>query len=149
MIRMKAKQFYFIFTFIIVSSTGFSQTVDSTRIIQHFSGTASITNNGISLIPSFSLGKPAVLILMSLGGFIVPDPPGFDDVQFLGFLPGATHVYEFGFIVKECSQLVYILVGHPLPFLPGEINDFLLGIDVAGCRRNVIGRGTGDAGNQE
>lgn len=44
------------------------QTNDSSKTIQHFSGTASVTNNGISLVPSFSLGRPAALFLMSFGG---------------------------------------------------------------------------------
>lgn len=48
--------------------TCFSQSQDSTKIIRHISGAASLTNNGISLIPSFPLGKPATLLLMSLGG---------------------------------------------------------------------------------
>ncbi len=46
----------------------FSQVADSTKPIKHFSGTASITNNGIALVPNFSLEKPAVLFIMSLGG---------------------------------------------------------------------------------
>ncbi len=34
----------------------------------HFAATtATITNNGISLIPTFSLGKPATILTMSLG----------------------------------------------------------------------------------
>ena len=31
------------------------------KILDDFRGTASITNNGISLVPSFSLGDPALL----------------------------------------------------------------------------------------
>ena len=46
----------------------FSQKADSTKPIKQFSGTASITNNGIALVPNFSLEKPAVLFIMSLGG---------------------------------------------------------------------------------
>jgi hypothetical protein len=46
----------------------FSQKADSTKPIKHFLGTASITNNGIALVPNFSLEKPAVLFIMSLGG---------------------------------------------------------------------------------
>ena len=45
-----------------------SQTGDSISTIHHFSGNTSVTNNGISLVPSFSLGKPAVMAIMSLGG---------------------------------------------------------------------------------
>ena len=46
----------------------FSQVADSTKPVKHFSGTASITNNGIALVPNFSLEKPAVIFIMSLGG---------------------------------------------------------------------------------
>ena len=45
-----------------------AQTVDTVRKSYHFSGSVQATNNGISLIPTFSLGKPAVLAIMSLGG---------------------------------------------------------------------------------
>ena len=46
----------------------FTQTKDSIQFAHHFSGSASLTNNGISLVPNFSLGKPAVLFLLSFGG---------------------------------------------------------------------------------
>ncbi len=65
---MKAKQSFLIIILTITSLSGFSQKDDSIKIFHHFSGAASVTNNGISLIPSFSLGKPAALLLMSLGG---------------------------------------------------------------------------------
>lgn len=34
----------------------------------HFNGNLSVTNNGFSLIPTFSLGKPALISTFSLGG---------------------------------------------------------------------------------
>ncbi len=34
----------------------------------HFDGNASITNNGFSFIPLFSLGKPATIVEMNIGG---------------------------------------------------------------------------------
>lgn len=46
----------------------FSQKSDSANKIRHFSGSVSITHNGISLIPTFSLGKPASIIMLSMGG---------------------------------------------------------------------------------
>lgn len=46
----------------------FSQTGDSTETISHFSGSISVTHNGISLVPTFSLGKPAAIFLVSVGG---------------------------------------------------------------------------------
>lgn len=53
---------------LLLSDIAFSQTTDSTKTISHFSGTISATHNGISLVPSFSLGKPAVLFNFSIGG---------------------------------------------------------------------------------
>ncbi len=45
----------------------FTQTVDSLKSLRHFSGTISVTNNGLSFIPTFSLGKPASIINLSVG----------------------------------------------------------------------------------
>ena len=44
-----------------------AQKIDSTKRIGHFSGAAGVTNNGISLIPTFSLDKPAAIFNMSVG----------------------------------------------------------------------------------
>lgn len=65
---MKTKQLLLVFFLAGTSLCSFSQTTDSGKVIHHFSGSASITNNGISLVPGFSLGKPAVLAIMSFGG---------------------------------------------------------------------------------
>ena len=42
-----------------ISLTAFSQNTDSTKTL--VSGAVSVTNNGISLVPTFSLGKPAAI----------------------------------------------------------------------------------------
>lgn len=57
-----------ILTFLHLSFCAFSQEKDSTKRILNFRGTASITNNGFSFIPSFSLGKPATIVTLSAGG---------------------------------------------------------------------------------
>jgi len=44
-----------------------SQTADSTKQLTHFTGSAGITNNGISVVPTFSFDKPAGILLMSVG----------------------------------------------------------------------------------
>jgi hypothetical protein len=44
-----------------------AQRADSSKIIHHFSGLLGVTNNGISIIPTFSLGKPALSALFSIG----------------------------------------------------------------------------------
>lgn len=64
---MKVKKSLLIVTLFISSLNCISQKRDSTKSIYYFSSVTSVTNNGISLIPSFSLGKPATLLLMSFG----------------------------------------------------------------------------------
>lgn len=65
---MKVKRFLFLLVLSSISLCSFSQRSDSVKAIQHFSGAASITNNGISFIPSLSLDKPAAQVILSLGG---------------------------------------------------------------------------------
>jgi hypothetical protein len=61
------KYTFSLFGFLILSFVSFSQTSDSTKISGHFGGAATITNNGISFIPNFTLGKPAAVFDMSAG----------------------------------------------------------------------------------
>jgi len=44
----------------------YSQVPDSAKQLTHFAGSAGITNNGISVVPTFSFGKPAAIFLMSV-----------------------------------------------------------------------------------
>lgn len=62
------------FVFLLLTHFCFSQNADSTtrkadstKKISHFSGSVGVTHNGISLIPTFSLGKPAITIMLSTG----------------------------------------------------------------------------------
>jgi hypothetical protein len=57
-----------LFVFCLFSTVCFSQKTDSTRHALHFSGTVTATNNGFSLVPTFSLGKPALMTNLSLSG---------------------------------------------------------------------------------
>jgi hypothetical protein len=50
-----------------LSLSSFSQMRDSTKSANYFGGSITVTNNGISLIPTFSLGKPAVLFDLTAG----------------------------------------------------------------------------------
>ncbi len=45
-----------------------AQQIDSPKPVTHFAGNISLTNNGISIIPTFMLGKPALLFDLSIGG---------------------------------------------------------------------------------
>lgn len=56
-----------LFCFILSFSYSFSQSLDSTQTPSFFRGQITATNNGVSLIPSFSLGKPAVLFDLNIG----------------------------------------------------------------------------------
>jgi hypothetical protein len=50
-----------------VASAGYTQEKkDTTRTAFKFSGNLNFTTNGISPIPAFSLGKPAILVNLSL-----------------------------------------------------------------------------------
>jgi hypothetical protein len=51
-----------------------SQSSDSTLKVNNFKTVVSVTNNGISLIPTFSLGEPAIIFDASIGRRITFDP---------------------------------------------------------------------------
>ncbi len=50
-----------------ISHFVFSQNMDSTKLTSKFAGTIAVTNNGISFIPTFYLGKPALIFNLVLG----------------------------------------------------------------------------------
>ncbi|MEI7587815.1 hypothetical protein [Runella sp.] len=50
-----------------IAQSAYSQVTDNPKKSGHFSAAASVTNNGISFIPTFSLGKPAAIFDMSAG----------------------------------------------------------------------------------
>jgi hypothetical protein len=55
-----------VFTFLLFTHVSFSQKSDSTKSISYFSGSVGVTNNGISIVPTFSLGKPAAIFMLSV-----------------------------------------------------------------------------------
>lgn len=63
---MKNKLLSFVLLFCFPCA-GIAQQDDSTKKPYHLTGTVNVTNNGISLVPNFSLNKPAVIINMSAG----------------------------------------------------------------------------------
>ncbi len=58
----------------LFSGPSFSQGTDSVKNFFHVSGAVTVTNNGISLIPTFTLGKPAVIFDASFGKRLSFDP---------------------------------------------------------------------------
>lgn len=57
-----------IFVSLVLSSHSFAQESATERPTRQISGIITATNNGISIIPSFSLGRPAVFFDLSMGG---------------------------------------------------------------------------------
>jgi hypothetical protein len=56
-----------LFIFLQISPFTFAQQIDSIKAVKNFSAAVNVTNNGISLLPNFSLGKPAAIFNMVLG----------------------------------------------------------------------------------
>jgi hypothetical protein len=65
------------FSLSLVSQSAFSQQVDSVKSEKHFGGTVTVTNNGISLLPSFSLGRPAAVFDLNVGNKKLTFEPQF------------------------------------------------------------------------
>lgn len=62
--------FFLVLIFVSLSfiPEALAQVAQREPMIRHFNGTITATNNGISLIPSFTLGRPAVFFDLSVGG---------------------------------------------------------------------------------
>jgi hypothetical protein len=63
-----------VISFLSWAQISFSQKVDSTKKINHFGASVSVTNNGIAFVPAFSLGRPAVVFDLSAGRKLSFDP---------------------------------------------------------------------------
>lgn len=63
---MQKKTLLLLFFFSGITCT-FAQKIDSIKNVTYFSGSAGVTNNGISFVPSFSLNKSAAIFNMSIG----------------------------------------------------------------------------------
>ena len=57
----------FAITFLLIVPSSFSQKIDSTKKEFHLKGAVTVTNKGISLVPTFTLGKPAAIFDLSMG----------------------------------------------------------------------------------
>lgn len=57
-----------LFGFLPLANVSFSQKADSTKQVIKFGGSVSVTNNGFSLVPTFSLGEPAVNTFFNISG---------------------------------------------------------------------------------
>ena len=59
------RQALFISLLLILSFAGYGQQIDTTKPVTYFSGNLSLTSNGFSIIPTFSLNSPAVITQLS------------------------------------------------------------------------------------
>lgn len=59
--------FFAITLFTLNGGIVFAQQIDNSKAYTQFSAVTTITNNGISIIPTFSLGKPAGIVEMAVG----------------------------------------------------------------------------------
>jgi hypothetical protein len=55
------------FSYFAFSQVPDSSKADNVKNLSHFNGAVTVTNNGISVIPTFTLGKPAVIFDLSMG----------------------------------------------------------------------------------
>ncbi len=92
------------FCFFLFTLCSFAQTIDTTQTPSFFRGQITATNNGISLIPNFSLNKPAALFDLSIGkGRLSFDP------MFRFGLDGKPWTLIFWFRYKVVDQRKFTL----------------------------------------
>jgi len=89
-----------------------AQEPENTQRLYHFDGSVGVTNNGFSFIPLFSLGKPAAVVNLSVGGDRFSFDPQFRfDLD--GFKPWTfIFIWRYKIIQKERFQMK---VGAHLP----------------------------------
>jgi hypothetical protein len=63
--------------FLISARITFSQEAGNSKSIDHVGGAVTVTNNGISLIPSFTLGRPAAMFDLNVGNKRLTFEPQF------------------------------------------------------------------------
>lgn len=98
----------------------------------HFSGTITATNNGISLIPSFTLGRPAVFFDLSVGG----ERLSFDPMLRFG-MDGKPWAFVFWGRYKVIKDKRFTLnVGLHPAFIFGEIPMMINGKEESVMRAN-------------
>ena len=66
--------FILILSLLSLFQYSFAQTADNKSVASNFGGAVTVTNNGISFIPTFSLGKPAVIFDMAVGRKLTFEP---------------------------------------------------------------------------
>lgn len=98
------------FISLVASLPAFAQQQDSLQHVHHVSGNVSITQNGISLIPTFSLGKPATIINLSVGNERLTIDP---DIRFSLTAQPWTILFWARYRVKNSGRFRLSVGAHP------------------------------------
>ncbi|MEY4646453.1 MAG: hypothetical protein RIQ98_289 [Bacteroidota bacterium] len=96
--------------FLLFSQFSYSETTtDSTQKEMQFATTALVTNNGISVVPIFTLGKPATIINFTVGRRLTFEP------EFRVSLEGKpwSFIYWFRYKVAKTSKYSLNIGAHP------------------------------------
>jgi hypothetical protein len=109
MIFIKYRYSFLLFILLSIPGINFSQNTDSTKVISNFGSAVTVTNNGISFIPTFSLGKPAAIFDMSVGRKLSFEP------QFRFALEGKPWSFIFWWRYKlvKTNKVAVTLGAHP------------------------------------
>lgn len=67
-LKKRTRTTYLLFVLLNLAFSLFAQTTDSTKKVLNFSGGINANNNGFSLVPTFSLGKPAIQTGFNISG---------------------------------------------------------------------------------
>ena len=107
----------------------FAQTEVTPKNDYHFSGSISTTNNGISFIPTFSLGKPAAIFNMSIGTKKLSFEP-----EFRASLEGKpwSLILWWRYKLLNDDKFKFTVGGHPALSFKSVV------ADVAGIQTNTI-----------
>lgn len=126
-----------VLSFTLLIQFSFAQYADSTKLTGHFGGAVSLTTNGISTIPTFTLGKPAVIFDMTVGRKKISFEP-----QFRFSLEGKPWSFLFWWRYKLITtKKVQVNIGaHPsLNFRTTTVQSNGISKDVIVTRRYLAG----------
>ena len=107
------KQFFtFLFALSLLANfqDAFSQSTDSTQKPTSFSGSVALTTNGFSIIPTFSLNKPAVLISMSVRRNRLSFEP---DIRMVPDATKGSMLFWLRYRLVDQKKFTFRLGGHP------------------------------------
>lgn len=125
------------FILLNITYVSFSQENDITKVPSHFGGAVTVTNNGISFIPNFTLGKPATIFDLSMGKGNLSFEP-----QFRFALEGKPWSFIFWWRYKllQSEKLKINIGAHPsVTFKTMTINSDSVPKDVIVAKRYLAG----------